>query len=394
MKIEEILLHVYDLQFQDTTPDGSHNMFCLRGRNLSEPSSPKTSTQPVFTIGSCSKAASTACMDSDSMYDRGSNAPDLDHRVTAAADLPCSSTQNIVPVFFHPMCSQAHLYLYAVVPYLDHRVTAATYLACSSTQNIVPNIVPVFLHPMCSQAHLYLYAVASYLDHRVTAAADLQCSSTQHVAPVPGTVEKLDPGQELCHTVPQDGSDNLAAEPYLPEDTPRHLIRVELRASGQSEETAWTSVARRLYDSPHGFKSVLKIQSSEIQDRLKKGFRALLIFVDKKEGGGRRNNTYVRQGEEQDWRSHPKWTHRIGKGELEEVNPHLHGGRVENHLGKTTPVHPTGIRTSIFPSSEVELNTTSALANYATEAGYEPVSHSMGHSGQPVPLGFPVVPEE
>nr|CAD7424898.1 unnamed protein product [Timema monikensis] len=58
----------------------------------------------------------------------------------------------------------------------------------------------------------------------------------------------------------------------------------------------------------------------------------------------------------------------IGKVELEEVNPHLRGGRVENQLGKTTPVHPTEIRTSISPSSEVELNTTSALANYATEA--------------------------
>nr|CAD7576984.1 unnamed protein product [Timema californicum] len=54
--------------------------------------------------------------------------------------------------------------------------------------------------------------------------------------------------------------------------------------------------------------------------------------------------------------------------ELEEVNPHLRGRRVENHLGKTTPVHPTEIRTSISPSSAVELNTTSALANYATEA--------------------------
>nr|CAD7193927.1 unnamed protein product [Timema douglasi] len=54
--------------------------------------------------------------------------------------------------------------------------------------------------------------------------------------------------------------------------------------------------------------------------------------------------------------------------ELEEVSPHLRGGRVENHLGKTTPAHPTEIRTSIFPSSAVELNTTSALTNYATEA--------------------------
>nr|CAD7569590.1 unnamed protein product [Timema californicum] len=30
----------------------------------------------------------------------------------------------------------------------------------------------------------------------------------------------------------------------------------------------------------------------------------------------------------------------IGKVELEEVNPHLRGGRVENHLGKTTPRSP------------------------------------------------------
>ncbi|CAG2058077.1 unnamed protein product [Timema podura] len=36
---------------------------------------------------------------------------------------------------------------------------------------------------------------------------------------------------------------------------------------------------------------------------------------------------------------------------------------------KPPPVHPTEIRTSISPSSAVGLNTTSALANYATEAG-------------------------
>nr|CAD7395796.1 unnamed protein product [Timema poppensis] len=48
------------------------------------------------------------------------------------------------------------------------------------------------------------------------------------------------------------------------------------------------------------------------------------------------------------------------KVELEEVNPHLRVGRVENHLGKTNPVHPTEIRTSISPFSAVELNTESA----------------------------------
>nr|CAD7200187.1 unnamed protein product [Timema douglasi] len=36
---------------------------------------------------------------------------------------------------------------------------------------------------------------------------------------------------------------------------------------------------------------------------------------------------------------------------------------------KPPPVHPTEIKTLISPSSAVELNTTSALANYATEAG-------------------------
>nr|CAD7263438.1 unnamed protein product [Timema shepardi] len=54
--------------------------------------------------------------------------------------------------------------------------------------------------------------------------------------------------------------------------------------------------------------------------------------------------------------------------EIDEVNPHLRGGRVENHLGKTTPISPNRDSNPISPSSAVELNTTSALANYATEA--------------------------
>nr|CAD7438367.1 unnamed protein product [Timema bartmani] len=47
---------------------------------------------------------------------------------------------------------------------------------------------------------------------------------------------------------------------------------------------------------------------------------------------------------------------------LEEVNPHLRGGRVEKHLGKPPSAHPTEVRTSISPSSAVELNTTGARA--------------------------------
>nr|CAD7258296.1 unnamed protein product [Timema shepardi] len=59
----------------------------------------------------------------------------------------------------------------------------------------------------------------------------------------------------------------------------------------------------------------------------------------------------------------------LRKVELEEVNPHLCGGRVEKHLGNNTlpPVHPIEIRTSTSPSSAVKFNTTSMLANYATE---------------------------
>ncbi|CAG2057618.1 unnamed protein product [Timema podura] len=42
-------------------------------------------------------------------------------------------------------------------------------------------------------------------------------------------------------------------------------------------------------------------------------------------------------------------------------------GNLSASVEKPPPVHPTEIRTSISPSSAVELNTTSALANYATE---------------------------
>nr|CAD7585957.1 unnamed protein product [Timema genevievae] len=61
---------------------------------------------------------------------------------------------------------------------------------------------------------------------------------------------------------------------------------------------------------------------------------------------------------------------------------------------KPLPVHPTEIRTSISPSSAVELNTTSALANYATEVAVDvtflqacyaslvlPHTHSTFHGG-------------
>nr|CAD7438463.1 unnamed protein product [Timema bartmani] len=61
----------------------------------------------------------------------------------------------------------------------------------------------------------------------------------------------------------------------------------------------------------------------------------------------------------------------------ENLNHYLHEGEPAQFLATISDlivrhnynVHPTEIRTSISPSSAVELNTTSALANYATEAG-------------------------
>nr|CAD7397977.1 unnamed protein product [Timema poppensis] len=50
---------------------------------------------------------------------------------------------------------------------------------------------------------------------------------------------------------------------------------------------------------------------------------------------------------------------------------------------KPPPVHPTEIRTLISPSSAVELNTTSALANYATEIMTLPLTLVMVDSGGP-----------
>nr|CAD7438342.1 unnamed protein product [Timema bartmani] len=47
------------------------------------------------------------------------------------------------------------------------------------------------------------------------------------------------------------------------------------------------------------------------------------------------------------------------------MNPHLCGGRVENHSGKTTPSSPD--RDSNLDLPVLSSTTTSALANYSTE---------------------------
>nr|CAD7407669.1 unnamed protein product [Timema cristinae] len=56
---------------------------------------------------------------------------------------------------------------------------------------------------------------------------------------------------------------------------------------------------------------------------------------------------------------------------IRNVNPRFSGKE------KPPPVHPIEIQTSISPSSAVELNMTSALANYATEAEEEELPTSM-----------------
>nr|CAD7433239.1 unnamed protein product [Timema monikensis] len=71
----------------------------------------------------------------------------------------------------------------------------------------------------------------------------------------------------------------------------------------------------------------------------------------------------------------------IGKAELEEVNPHLRRGRVENHLGKTTPSSPDRDSNLVSPFSAVELNTTSSLANQ--------LRHRGGRVGNPLGKNHP-----
>nr|CAD7265343.1 unnamed protein product [Timema shepardi] len=70
----------------------------------------------------------------------------------------------------------------------------------------------------------------------------------------------------------------------------------------------------------------------------------------------------------QEWKTSQLYIRGIGKVEIEKVNPHSRGGESGKPFRKNhPPVHPTEIRTSFSPSSAVELNTTSTLANYATE---------------------------
>nr|CAD7454959.1 unnamed protein product [Timema tahoe] len=58
---------------------------------------------------------------------------------------------------------------------------------------------------------------------------------------------------------------------------------------------------------------------------------------------------------------------------VEKVNLHLHGGRVENHLGETTPFPPErDSNLNLLVLGSISQHETSALANYATERSQEP----------------------
>nr|CAD7430601.1 unnamed protein product [Timema monikensis] len=63
-----------------------------------------------------------------------------------------------------------------------------------------------------------------------------------------------------------------------------------------------------------------------------------------------------------------------------------YGPRTYGLTDTESVVHPTEIRTSISPSSAVELNTTSALANYATEKFDKKCAQHLrkGRVGKPV----------
>nr|CAD7463150.1 unnamed protein product [Timema tahoe] len=58
----------------------------------------------------------------------------------------------------------------------------------------------------------------------------------------------------------------------------------------------------------------------------------------------------------------------LGRLNLEEVNPHLRGGGVENHIGKTTPSSPDRDSNIDLPVLGGRAQHASALANSATEA--------------------------
>nr|CAD7570419.1 unnamed protein product [Timema californicum] len=117
-----------------------------------------------------------------------------------------------------------------------------------------------------------------------------------------------------------------------------------------------TDNSQLTYDSQHLVSNLVKLQTQQRPSLTRFSFVDASYASWSEEQSGSPERVMKKNG--------------IGKVELEEVSPQFRGGRGEKHLGKNHPqVQPTEIRTSISPFSAVELNTTSALANYATEAG-------------------------
>nr|CAD7409709.1 unnamed protein product [Timema poppensis] len=91
----------------------------------------------------------------------------------------------------------------------------------------------------------------------------------------------------------------------------------------------------------------------------------------------------------------PVSPHGFGKVELEEMNPHLRGGRVENHLGKTTPSSPDRDSNLNLPvlSSRAQHDKRAyacfrlLVAVFLLKQKYEkPISEELDHNKLTVPL--------
>nr|CAD7259581.1 unnamed protein product [Timema shepardi] len=77
------------------------------------------------------------------------------------------------------------------------------------------------------------------------------------------------------------------------------------------------------------------------------------------------------------------------KVKLTEVNPHLHGGIVGNHLGETTlSTSDRDLNLDLFVLSSLAQHETSALANYATEVGVILLSHPVRKCTAMVKIGI------
>nr|CAD7611740.1 unnamed protein product [Timema genevievae] len=82
------------------------------------------------------------------------------------------------------------------------------------------------------------------------------------------------------------------------------------------------------------------------------------------------------------WSFHSLYANELRRLNLKEVNLHLCGGRVENHLGKTTPSSPDrDSNIDLLVLGSLAQHETSVLANYVTKEFDE----SSDWAGKPIP---------